>query len=52
VQYNIEDLIKLDRILYMGPRYQNSVQLHESYANKVIDTNYQMTAPSMTAGDS
>ena len=39
VQYNTDDLIKPERIVYIGPHYQNSFKLHEKYANqKLIKT--------------
>jgi len=28
VSYNMDDLIKPERIIYVGPRYQNSYQVH------------------------
>lgn len=40
IQYNQDDLIKPERVLYLGNRYKNSLKLHESYANKTIDTGY------------
>lgn len=36
VEYNLDDLIKPEKILYLGPRYQNSIKLHERFANKVL----------------
>lgn len=37
VRYNIFDLMKPDRIVYVGQRYQNSLKMHASYANKIIE---------------
>jgi hypothetical protein len=34
VEYNLEDLIKPEKLVYLGPRYQNSFKVHEKYANK------------------
>lgn len=35
VEYNVDDLIKPDKIVYMGPRYQNSFKMHERFANQI-----------------
>ena len=34
VQYNTHDLIRAEKLLYLGPRYQTSFKLHERFANK------------------
>lgn len=34
VEYNLDDLIRGEKIVYLGPRYQNSFKVHENYSNK------------------
>jgi hypothetical protein len=34
VDYNTEDVIRPERILYLGPRYLTSLQMHECFCNK------------------
>ena len=34
VEYNTEDVIRPDRIIYLGPRYLNSLKVHESFCNR------------------
>lgn len=36
IEYNIDDLIKAEKIVYLGARYQNSFKMHENYANKSV----------------
>lgn len=36
VEYNLDDLIKPEKIIYLGARYANSLKLHEAYANKQV----------------
>lgn len=36
VEYNTDDLIRAEKIIYLGPRYQNSFKVHESYANQTF----------------
>lgn len=38
VQYNISDLIKAEKLLYLGPRHQTSLKVHERYANRTTLT--------------
>lgn len=45
VQYNIFDLIKLSRIVYLGKRYKNSHLIHQSFANKTAATPYPKKTP-------
>mgnify|MGYP001060124788 CR=1 FL=1 len=40
VEYNINELILPEKIVYLGARYQNSFKIHENYANKTIKMPY------------
>jgi hypothetical protein len=37
VNYNIDDLIKPEKIVYLGPRHQDSIKLLSAYANKTVE---------------
>ena len=47
VQYNLFDLIKLQRLVYLGKRYKTSHQIHESFANKNMQTSYSKKSLSL-----
>ena len=34
VEYNFHDVIDNERVLYLGPRPQTSIQVHDKFANK------------------
>jgi len=36
IEYNIEDVIKPEMILFLGARYQNTFQIHERFSNKTL----------------
>lgn len=36
VEYNIDEVIKPEFILFLGVRYQNSFQIHERFSNKTL----------------
>ena len=34
VEYNLTDVIKMSRVIFLGPRFQNSLKMHEKYSNR------------------